>query len=102
MMELNNQETKMVIPYKSDLPTDEAVASEQPPVLVLVGADKGGVGKTTVARAVADYLLTLEPRLIDTQVPLGDLKGFYSKPKCWILPQQLLRCRSSTSPCRSR
>jgi hypothetical protein len=37
----------MAIPYMSDLPTDEAVASEQPPVIVLVGADKGGVGKTT-------------------------------------------------------
>ena len=69
----------MAIPYMSDLPTDEAVASEQAPVIVLVGADKGGVGKTTVARAVADYLQALEPRLIDTQVPAGDFRGFYPK-----------------------
>ena len=69
----------MAIPYMSDLPTGEAVASEQPPVIVLVGADKGGVGKTTVARAVADYLQALEPRLIDTQVPAGDFRGFYPK-----------------------
>jgi hypothetical protein len=79
MKQLKNEERMMAIPYMSDLPTDEAVASEQPPVIVLVGADKGGVGKTTVARAVADYLQTLEPRLIDTQVPAGDFRGFYPK-----------------------
>jgi hypothetical protein len=45
-----------------------------PPVMVLVGADKGGVGKTTV---VADYVRVLKPRLVDTQVPNGDLRGFY-------------------------
>jgi hypothetical protein len=79
MMQPKNEERMMAIPYMSDLPTDEAVASQQPPVIVLVGADKGGVGKTTVARAVADYLQTLEPRLIDTQVPAGDFRGFYPK-----------------------
>lgn len=52
-------------------------ATAQPPVIVLVGADKGGVGKTTVARALADYLRALNPRLIDTQVPAGDFRGFY-------------------------
>ena len=52
-------------------------SAEQVPVIVLVGADKGGVGKTTVARALADYLDALNPRVIDTQVPAGDLRGFY-------------------------
>ena len=56
----------------------EATREPAAPVIVLVGADKGGVGKTTVARALADYTRTLEPRLIDTQVPAGDLRGFYS------------------------
>lgn len=50
---------------------------EEVPVFILVGADKGGVGKTTVARALADYLCELKPRLVDTQVPAGDLRGFY-------------------------
>ena len=56
---------------------------DEPPVIVLVGADKGGVGKTTVARALADYLQAAKPRLIDTQAPAGDLRGFY--PKAEIL-----------------
>ena len=55
----------------------EASAKALAPVIVLVGADKGGVGKTTVARVAADYLNPLGPRLIDTQVPGGDLRGFY-------------------------
>lgn len=37
------------------------------------------MGKTTVARALADYLRALKPRLVDTQVPASDLKGFYPK-----------------------
>lgn len=54
-----------------------APATDQVPVIVLVGADKGGVGKTTVARALADYLRASKPRLIDTQTPAGDFRGFY-------------------------
>jgi hypothetical protein len=60
------------------------------------------LGKTTVARAVADYLQTLEPRLVDTQVPAGDLKGFYPKAEVLDLTAPLGRCRSSTGPYRSR
>ncbi len=56
---------------------------EQVPTIVLVGADKGGVGKTTTARALADWLRALKPRLIDTQVPAGDFRGFY--PQAEIL-----------------
>ena len=35
--------------------------AEQAPVIVLVGADKGGVGKTTVARALADWCAPRSP-----------------------------------------
>jgi hypothetical protein len=47
--------------------------------LVLVGADKGGVGKTTVTRLVIDFLqmANREARAFDTQVPTGALKRFY-------------------------
>ena len=49
------------------------------PTVILVGADKGGVGKTTVARAVADYLIgkNITLRAFDTESPRGTLKRFY-------------------------
>ena len=48
------------------------------PLVIMVGADKGGVGKTTVARALLDYLATrsVSPRVFDTQWPAGDLARF--------------------------
>jgi hypothetical protein len=51
------------------------------PLLILVGADKGGVGKTTVCRVLCDYmdakLIDMEaPRVIDTQIPKGELRKF--------------------------
>lgn len=48
------------------------------PAVYIVGADKGGVGKTTVARALLDYLATraVTPRVFDTQWPAGDLARF--------------------------
>lgn len=47
--------------------------------LVLVGADKGGVGKTTVARALVDFLQIAgrDVRVFDTQAPTGALTRFY-------------------------
>jgi dethiobiotin synthetase len=47
-------------------------------LVVMVGADKGGVGKTTVTRALVEYLAArgTTPRLFDTQSPLGDLARF--------------------------
>jgi 2-phosphoglycerate kinase len=38
------------------------------PTVILIGADKGGVGKTTVARTLLDYLTTQEipTRAFDT------------------------------------
>jgi hypothetical protein len=47
--------------------------------LILVGADKGGVGKTTLSRAVIDYLgrKSVPVRAFDTEAPRGTLKRFY-------------------------
>ena len=49
------------------------------PTVILVGADKGGVGKTTVARAVADYLIgkNIAIRAYDTEIPRGTFKRFH-------------------------
>jgi hypothetical protein len=51
------------------------------PSLYIIGADKGGVGKTTITRAFLDYLdaLGVQNRPFDTEneVPGGVLKRFY-------------------------
>jgi hypothetical protein len=49
------------------------------PAVVLIGADKGGVGKTTVARTLLDYLARhqIRTRAFDTEHPRGTLKRFY-------------------------
>jgi hypothetical protein len=49
------------------------------PAVILIGADKGGVGKTTVARSLLDYLgdRQVRARAFDTEVPRGTLKRFY-------------------------
>ena len=49
------------------------------PALIVVGADKGGVGKTTVSRALLDYLAARNvlTRAFDTEYPRGTLKRFY-------------------------
>jgi hypothetical protein len=46
------------------------------PALILVGADKGGVGKTTVARTLLDYFTAhhVPTRAFDTETPKGTLK----------------------------
>ena len=51
------------------------------PVVVLVGADKGGVGKTTVSRTLLDYLTArkIPTRAFDTEWPKGTLKRFSTK-----------------------
>jgi hypothetical protein len=50
------------------------------PAVVLIGADKGGVGKTTVARTLLDYFVDrrVRARAFDTEVPKGTLKRFHS------------------------
>ncbi len=49
------------------------------PVVLLIGADKGGVGKTTIARTVLDYLAAngTPARAFDTEFPRGTLKRFH-------------------------
>jgi hypothetical protein len=49
------------------------------PTVILVGADKGGVGKTTVTRTLLDYLGSrqIPRRAFDTEAPKGNLKRFH-------------------------
>jgi MinD-like ATPase involved in chromosome partitioning or flagellar assembly len=49
------------------------------PAVILVGADKGGVGKTTVARTLLDYFTAHQVpiRAFDTEAPRGTLKRFH-------------------------
>ena len=49
------------------------------PTVILVGADKGGVGKTTVTRTLLEYLGSRQVprRAFDTETPKGNLKRFH-------------------------
>jgi hypothetical protein len=49
------------------------------PTIILVGADKGGVGKTTLSRALLDFLgrKNVMARAFDTEYPRGTLKRFH-------------------------
>lgn len=49
------------------------------PTVIVVGADKGGVGKTTVSRTLLDYFTAnnVETRAFDTESPRGTLKRFH-------------------------
>jgi hypothetical protein len=49
------------------------------PTVVVVGADKGGVGKTTVSRTLLDYFTAhqVPTRAFDTEAPKGTLKRFH-------------------------
>jgi hypothetical protein len=49
------------------------------PTVILVGADKGGVGKTTITRTLLDYLAVkhVPRRAFDTEAPKGSLKRFH-------------------------
>src|SRR5580658_544620 len=49
------------------------------PTVVVVGADKGGVGKTTVARTLLDYFTAhhVPTRAFDSESPRGTLKRFH-------------------------
>jgi hypothetical protein len=49
------------------------------PTVVVVGADKGGVGKTTVSRTLLDYFTAhhIPTRAFDTESPKGTLKRFH-------------------------
>ena len=49
------------------------------PTIILVGADKGGVGKTTVSRTLLDYFTAhqVPTRAYDSEAPKGTLKRFH-------------------------
>lgn len=49
------------------------------PAILIIGADKGGVGKTTIARTVLDYLRakSVPARAFDAEFPRGTLKRFH-------------------------
>src|SRR5450755_4629554 len=49
------------------------------PAVILVGADKGGVGKTTVSRTLLDYFASrkVPVRAFDTECPRGTLNRFH-------------------------
>jgi hypothetical protein len=51
------------------------------PLLIIIGADKGGVGKTTVSRTVLDYFDAsgFSYRAFDTESPNGVLKRFFPR-----------------------
>src|SRR5947209_3718212 len=53
------------------------------PVLFLVGADKGGVGKTMMVRALLDYLRAhrINAQVFDTESSPGVLRRFYPAAK---------------------
>ena len=59
--------------------TRSEMASETRPTLIMVGADKGGVGKSTLARLLLDYFerRKLPCRAFDTEHPRGTLNRFY-------------------------
>ena len=61
------------------------------PKIFIVGADKGGVGKTTVARLLIDYLTSkaVQTRIFDTEYPLGDLKRF--DPASAVVDMRMLK-----------
>ncbi len=48
------------------------------PQVFIIGSDKGGVGKSTCARVLSDYLQArgANAKLFDTELGAGDLKRF--------------------------
>jgi hypothetical protein len=52
---------------------------EMAPLVIIVGADKGGVGKTTISRTLMDYFAAQGTtfRAFDTEAPQGVLKRFF-------------------------
>jgi hypothetical protein len=49
------------------------------PAVLLIGADKGGVGKTTISRTMLDYLRAknVPARAFDAEAPRGTLRRFH-------------------------
>jgi hypothetical protein len=59
--------------------TTSEAKNEAKPAVILVGSDKGGVGKTTITRTLLDYYATkkMPRRVYDTEAPRGTLKRFH-------------------------
>ena len=59
--------------------TTSEAKNEAKPAVILVGSDKGGVGKTTITRTLLDYYATkkMPRRAYDTEAPRGTLKRFH-------------------------
>lgn len=57
----------------------QPIAGNKPPLLIFVGANKGGTGKTTIARALIDgcNARSVNLRVVDSETPNGGLKRFY-------------------------
>jgi hypothetical protein len=73
-------EERMAKSPASKAPVERAAPSHSHrPTVILVGADKGGVGKTTVTRTLLDYLAlrNIPRRAFDTESPKGTLKRFH-------------------------
>lgn len=62
-----------------DINSKKLAGPDMKPTLILVGADKGGVGKTTASRALLDYFArkNVLTRAFDTENPRGSLQRFY-------------------------
>lgn len=63
---------------RNKTPAPRGTSMSKIPLVIMVGADKGGVGKTTVSRALDDYLIArgVAAKLFDSQWPSGDLVRF--------------------------
>ena len=59
--------------------TEQFGGSSVKPTVIMIGADKGGVGKTTIARTMLDYLAARNTlaRAFDAEHPRGTLKRFH-------------------------
>jgi hypothetical protein len=84
--QLSAVDSSLAEAQSSDKPTpdrapDEPTAKQalSTPTIILVGADKGGVGKTMVTRTLLDFLAArdIPHRAFDTEAPKGTLKRFH-------------------------
>src|SRR5882757_9787767 len=66
-------------PVERAAPVHSAPVDSHRPTVILVGADKGGVGKTPVTRTLLYYLAArnIPRRAFDTESPKGTLKRFH-------------------------
>src|SRR6476659_10137617 len=71
--------TKPIAPRGRGRVRDSQGAVMAKPVVIVVGADKGGVGKTTVSRTLLDYFSAnnVPTRAFDTESPRGTLMRFH-------------------------